>query len=126
MIGKGGFIETPNQRLQVEHTLPVLTPEDLARVSVARRHGTTITLADIAVVKEGHLPLIGDAVINDGPGLMLVVEKFPWANTLELTRGVEDALDRAPARAPGPRRWTPRSSRRLTSSIWRSTTSPVR
>ena len=26
--------------------------------------------------------LIGDAVINDGPGLMLIIEKFPWANTL--------------------------------------------
>ncbi len=34
-------------------------------------------------------PLFGDAVINDGPGLLLVVEKFPWANTLEVTRGVE-------------------------------------
>jgi CzcA family heavy metal efflux pump len=101
VIGKGGFVDTPNQRLQVQHTLPVLTPEDLAQVSVARRHGTTITLADIAVVKEGTLPLIGDAVINDGPGLMLVVEKFPWANTLELTRGVEDALAELQPGLPG-------------------------
>jgi CzcA family heavy metal efflux pump len=101
VIGKGGFIESSNQRLQVQHTLPVLTPEDLARVSVARRHGTTITLGDIAVVREGTLPLIGDAVINDGPGLMLVVEKFPWANTLELTRGVEDALTELQPGLPG-------------------------
>jgi len=35
----------------------------------------------------------GDAVINDGPGLMLIVEKYPWGNTLEVTRGVEAALD---------------------------------
>src|SRR5256886_4443807 len=34
-----------------------------------------------------------DAVINDGPGLMLIVEKYPWGNTLEVTRGVEAALD---------------------------------
>jgi len=47
------------------------------------------------------LPLIGDAVINDGPGLMLVVEKFPWANTLELTRGVEDALTELQPGLPG-------------------------
>jgi CzcA family heavy metal efflux pump len=52
-------------------------------------------------VKEGTLPLIGDAVINDGPGLMLVVEKFPWANTLELTRGVEDALTELQPGLPG-------------------------
>jgi CzcA family heavy metal efflux pump len=101
VIGRGGFVDTPTQRLQVQHTLPVLTPEDLARVSVASRHGKTITLGDIAVVKEGTLPLIGDAVINDGPGLMLVVEKFPWANTLELTRGVEDALTELQPGLPG-------------------------
>jgi Cu/Ag efflux pump CusA len=101
VIGKGGFFDTPNQRLQVQHTLPVLTPEDLAQVTVARRHGTTLTLGDVAVVREGTLPLIGDAVINDGPGLMLVVEKFPWANTLELTRGVEDALGELQPGLPG-------------------------
>ena len=45
--------------------------------------------------------MIGDAVINDGPGLMLIVEKFPWANTLDVTRGVEAALE---ALQPGPAR----------------------
>ena len=42
---------------------------------------------------EGHPPPIGDAVINDGPGLLLIVEKQPWGNTLEVTRKVEAALD---------------------------------
>ena len=37
-------------------------------------------------------PLFGDAVINGGPGLMLIVEKLPWANTLDVTRGVEEAI----------------------------------
>ena len=37
--------------------------------------------ATSAHVVEDHQPLIGDAVINDGPGLMLIVEKLPWANT---------------------------------------------
>ena len=38
------------------------------------------------------MPLAGDAVINDGPGLLLVVEKYPWGNTLDVTNGVEQAL----------------------------------
>ena len=46
-------------------------------------------------------PLFGDAVINDGPGLMLVVEKFPWANTLDVTHGVENALDELRPGLPG-------------------------
>ena len=93
VIGKGGFIDTPNQRLQVEHSLPVLTPNDLAKVSVVRRNGSTLTLGDVANVTEGTWPMFGDAVIEDGPGLMLVVEKYPWANTLQLTRGVENAIE---------------------------------
>jgi len=36
---------------------------------------------------------VGDAVINDGPGLMLIVEKFPWGNTVAVTKGVEAALE---------------------------------
>ena len=46
----------------------------------------------MANVVEDHQQLIGDAVINGGPGLMLIVEKLPWGNTLEVTRGVEEAL----------------------------------
>ena len=88
-----GFIDTPNQRFTIQHVLPVIGPEDLARVTFEVRDGRTLRLDDVADVVWTTWPLIGDAVINDGPGLMLIVEKFPWANTLEVTRGVEEALD---------------------------------
>ncbi|MFB3738275.1 MAG: efflux RND transporter permease subunit, partial [Candidatus Velamenicoccus archaeovorus] len=101
VIGKGGFIDTPNQRLQIQHTLPILSPDDLAAVPVARRQGRIVTLSDVADLTEGTWPLFGDAVINDGPGLMLVVEKYPWANTLKLTRDVEAALDELRPGLPG-------------------------
>jgi CzcA family heavy metal efflux pump len=94
----GGFIDTPNQRLGVRHFLPISSPDDLAQVTVA---GAAIPLGDVATVVENHQPLIGDAVINDGQGLLLVVEKFPWANTLEVTRGVEDALAALQPGLPG-------------------------
>ena len=42
---------------------------------------------------EGFPPPIGDAVINDGPGLLLIVEKQPTGNTLDVTRNVELALE---------------------------------
>ena len=87
-----GFIDTPNQRLSIRHVQPLVDPEDLARVPVQVNHGKTVRLSDVANVKWDTWPLIGDAVINDGPGLMLIVEKLPWANTLEVTRGVEAAL----------------------------------
>jgi CzcA family heavy metal efflux pump len=92
-IGTGGFVETPSQRLNVENVLPIVTPEDLANVTLASRDGKVLRLADVADVVTGHQPLAGDAVINDGPGLMLIVEKFPWANTVNVTQGVEAAFD---------------------------------
>ena len=63
--------------------------------------GKTVRLGDVAKVVWGEPLLIGDAVINDGPGLMLIVEKLPWANTLEVTRGVEAALAELRPGLPG-------------------------
>jgi len=48
-----------------------------------------------------HQPLSGDAVINGGPGLMLIVEKLPWANTLDVTKGVEAAIAELRPGLPG-------------------------
>jgi CzcA family heavy metal efflux pump len=91
-IGTGGFVETSGQRMAVTHVLPIKTPEDLAQVPLVERDGKTLRIGDVAQVVEGHQPLIGDAVINGGPGLLLVVEKAQGANTLEVTQGVDDAL----------------------------------
>jgi Cu/Ag efflux pump CusA len=90
--GTGGFIETPQQRLGVRHVLDKLTdPKTLGNVPIDGTGGR-LRLADVSTVVEDHQPLIGDAVVNDGDGLLLVVEKLPAANTLEVTRGVESAL----------------------------------
>ena len=39
-IGAGGYVETPNQRLAVEHVLSVVTPDDLARSRSRSRAGS--------------------------------------------------------------------------------------
>ena len=57
------------------------------------RGGAAVRLGDVAEVVVGSPPAIGDAVINDGPGLLLIVEKQPEGNTLDVTRGVEQALE---------------------------------
>ena len=88
--GSGGWIDTPQQRLEVRHDQPILEAGDLAKVAVG---GTNLRLGDVAQVVEDHQPLIGDAVLKDGPGLLLVIEKFPGANTLDVTRGVEATLN---------------------------------
>jgi Cu/Ag efflux pump CusA len=88
--GSSGWIDTPNQRLSIRHLLPITTPDDLARVAIEGEPG--MLLGDVATVVEDHQPLIGSASLANGPGLILVIEKFPGANTLEVTQGVENAL----------------------------------
>jgi Cu/Ag efflux pump CusA len=104
--GTGGFIDTPNQRLGIQHLLPIKTADDLAQVPLTtddiggeNSDEQVLRLSDVATVVEDHQPLIGDNISGNSDGdLLLVIEKFPDANTLEVTEGVEAALA---ALAPG-------------------------
>ena len=91
-VGSGGFIDTANQRIAIRNVPPVYSPEQLGQTVVAFRRGAPLRIADVANVIIDHAPPIGDAVINSRPGLLLIVEKQPWANTLDVTRGVEKAM----------------------------------
>ncbi len=93
--GTGGFIESPNQRLQVRHVFENFgTPEALGNVTVEDTGGQ-LRVDDVANVVEEHQPLIGDAIVDGNDDrLLLVVEKFPGADTVEVTSGVEDALNK--------------------------------
>jgi CzcA family heavy metal efflux pump len=93
VVTGGGFFDMPNQRVAVRHRAAIEEPEDLAKVTVAFRNGAPLQLGDVAEVKVGFPPPIGDAVINDGEGLLLIVEKQPTGNTLQVTREVEKALE---------------------------------
>jgi CzcA family heavy metal efflux pump len=99
--GTGGFVEHNGQRLNIENVQPLVRPEDLGKVPVARRGGEVLRLSDVARVREDTMPLWGDAVINDGPGLMLIVQKFRGANTMEVTRGIDQAMDELRPGLPG-------------------------
>jgi CzcA family heavy metal efflux pump len=113
-VGSGGFVDTPNQRLAVRHVAAVYTPQQLGDMVLAYRSGsatnvargnaagspmslpstggTPIHIRDVAEVVTDFAPPIGNAIINNQPGLLLIVEKQPWANTLEITRLVEKAM----------------------------------
>src|SRR3954452_819558 len=91
--GTGGFVETPNQRLGVQHVSPITSSKQLADVAAERGCGPAVRLGDVASVVEDHQTLIGDATDDGRPSLMLVVERFPDANTAQVTADVEAALD---------------------------------
>ncbi|MGO4584429.1 efflux RND transporter permease subunit [Arthrobacter sp. 2RAF6] len=89
--GTGGFLETGHQRLGVQHVLPITTPEDLGQVSLEGPAGNLV-LGDVAHVVTDHQPLIGDSLSGQDAELLLVIEKFPETNTMDVTRGIDDAL----------------------------------
>ena len=89
----GGFLDTPNQRLAITHAASVRVARDLEGIVVSSKNGAALRVRDVATVVEGFPQPIGDAVINNGPGLLLIVEKQLGANTLQVTRDVEAALE---------------------------------
>ncbi|MBA4066131.1 MAG: acriflavin resistance protein [Isosphaera sp.] len=103
VLESGGFVDKPNQRLAVRHRTTIRDPDDLGRTVVAFQNNAPVRLGDVTEVTFGSPPPIGDAIIvarprageppaEGVPGLLLIVEKQPDANTLEVTRRVEAAL----------------------------------
>jgi Cu/Ag efflux pump CusA len=91
--GTGGFLESANQRIGIQHVLPIRTPEDLGKVSIEGAQNKALKLSDVTTLSEDHQPLIGEAVTGKSPGLLLVIEKFPDTSVGEVTKSVEDVLD---------------------------------
>ncbi len=97
-----GLIDTPNQRISIHNKSPVYSIEHLAEVPIAiRGRADPPRLREIGRVAWDTWPLVGDAVINDERGIMMIVEKLPWANTLDVTRGIEEALAQIKPGLPG-------------------------
>ena len=87
-----GFIETPEQRINIQTDGQSLTAEELGQVAVAQHEGRSVRLRDVALVVDGAEPKFGDALIMGRPGILITASGQYGANTLEMTRGLESAL----------------------------------
>ncbi len=88
--GSGGWIDTPLQRIEIRHVLPIKSASDLGQVNI---EGSSFTLNKVAALVNGYQPLIGDAIVDGQTGLLIVIDKFRSANTLDVTRKVEKKLN---------------------------------
>ncbi len=79
-----------------EYPLRILVaPEnisDLEEVGITTWNGRGIRLADVATVVEGVSPVRGSASVDGKAGVILRIAKQPEAETLTVTRAVDDAL----------------------------------
>lgn len=92
-IRGAGFIETTNQRLVLQTEGQSATAEQLASTVVVHRNGANVTLGEVARVATGREPRLGAASIMGKPGVILNISEQYGANTLEVTRAAQQALD---------------------------------
>lgn len=100
-VGQGGFIEGPNHRLNIHDNQVIHDASQLAEVVVARRGDQVIKMKDLGEVSENTMQLWGEAVIDGGDGLLLVVNRSRGANTKEVTQDVEEAMRTLKPGLPG-------------------------
>ncbi len=92
-IRGAGFIENGNQRITIQTNGQSTTPVELSRTAVKQAGGFHVTLGDVADVKYGPAPEIGAALVMGKPGIILMVSSQYGANTLEVGRRIEEALE---------------------------------
>ena len=89
-----GFVETKNQRVIIQTEGQALTAEALANgVVLQGTNGAVVRLRDLARVIEGAEPKFGDTLVQGEPGVLMTMSSQYGANTMEVTRGLEAALD---------------------------------
>jgi Cu/Ag efflux pump CusA len=99
LIG-GGYLETPTQRIVIRAQAPGATLEALGQRRGRHARGTAGAPGRCRPVREGAEPRFGDALIAGKPGILIETSTQFGANTLEVTRALEERLDAlAPALA---------------------------
>ncbi|OYQ33592.1 CusA/CzcA family heavy metal efflux RND transporter [Niveispirillum lacus] len=88
----GGIVERQGEELLVRGIGRTSRLDDLRKLPVATLDGGVITLGDVAAVDHAARPRRGDAGLNAATAVLVSVQKQPDADTLTVTRAVEQAL----------------------------------
>ena len=91
-IQGGGFIENDNQRFTIQISGQANTPEQFKKIIIKRQAGINITLGDVANIAYAAEPPIGAAQIKGKAGIVMMIIGQFGANTLSVSREVENAL----------------------------------
>ncbi|MES2091725.1 MAG: efflux RND transporter permease subunit [Pseudomonadota bacterium] len=98
----GGFLEANGREYLIRQIGRTSRLEDLQNLVVTMRNGQPILLKQLADVKVAAATKRGDASYNGKPAVILSVQKQPSADSVTVTRAVEQAMsDLAKARPHG-------------------------
>lgn len=88
----GGFIEQYGNQYMIRGVIRTNNLEELGNVMIKMANNHPIKISDVAEVKIGSSPKIGDATYNGNKSVILSITKQPNVNTIELTKSINDAL----------------------------------
>jgi copper/silver efflux system protein len=89
----GGFQVAGQEEYLIRGIGRVRSLDELGRTVVRVEDNVATTLADVADLRFGEAIRRGEAALDGRHGVVLKVQKQPQANTLELTRRLDAALD---------------------------------
>ena len=87
-----GFVDNENQRVVLQAEGQSLTPEQLRKTILLHKDGANVTLGDATNVVYAPEPPIGAGAIMGNPGIILEVSAQYGANTVEVTKKLEQAI----------------------------------
>ena len=98
----GGFIDLNSREYLIRHIARTQRLADLQGIAVAWKDGRAVLLSQVATVHTTAAMKRGDAGYNGAPAVIVSVQKQSGADTVQLTRQIEQALrDLAPGLPPG-------------------------
>ena len=89
----GGFAEQQGQEFLIRNLGRVRSAAELADAVITTREGVPVLVGNVAQIIQGIQPKRGDASINAAPAVLIMVQKQPGQDTLDLTKNVLAALE---------------------------------
>ncbi|MFA8344460.1 MAG: efflux RND transporter permease subunit [Rhodothermaceae bacterium] len=97
----GGFINEYGNQYLIRAEGRTTDVNDIANTVVKVVDDVPIKIGDVANVKIAPSQKIGDGSSNAKPAIIMTVQKQPEANTLELTKRIDDAISNMVSSLPG-------------------------
>jgi CzcA family heavy metal efflux pump len=88
----GGFINQYGNEYIIKGTGRTNSIEDLGKTVIKSENGNQIKIEDVAEIRIGAAPKIGDGSFMGKPAIIMTIIKQPATNTLELTNKIDELI----------------------------------
>jgi HAE1 family hydrophobic/amphiphilic exporter-1 len=95
-----GILDGPNQTLTIQGNAQLMKASDFADLIVATRNGDPVRLKDVATVEDSYQSVKSAGSYNGERSIVLLVQRQPNANTVEVVDAVRKLLPRFQAQVP--------------------------